>query len=149
MAIEDKESNEYKIAIVGSIVIWVIVVLYTLFVCCFWKSIKLGASIMEAASQFISQNKRIMFLPLIAYICCLPIIAWWTATTIWIYGLGEPKYNEFSFIAKIEGNQQSDAMFVYFLFGLFWLIAFIIAIQIFSTSATACMWYFTGSGNDD
>lgn len=40
-------------------------------------------------------------------------------------------------------------MFIFFLFGLFWIIAFIIAIQIFATSATACMWYFTGHGSDD
>jgi len=40
-------------------------------------------------------------------------------------------------------------MFIYFLFGLFWIVAFIIAVQVFSTSATTCMWYFTGHGSDD
>ena len=50
MVIEDKESNEYKIALGGSIIIWIVVLLYTLFICCFWSSIRLGASVMEAAS---------------------------------------------------------------------------------------------------
>jgi hypothetical protein len=40
-------------------------------------------------------------------------------------------------------------MFFYIVFGLIWVVAFIIAIQIFTTSATACMWYFTGHGSDD
>jgi hypothetical protein len=50
LVIEDKESNEYKIALGGSIVIWIIVFFYSLFICCFWSSIRLGASVMEAAS---------------------------------------------------------------------------------------------------
>ena len=50
MEIEDTSSNEYKIALAGSIIIWIIVALYTLFVCCSWSSIRLGASVMEAAS---------------------------------------------------------------------------------------------------
>lgn len=43
----------------------------------------------------------------------------------------------------------SDGMFIFFLFGLFWIVAFLIAVQIFSTSATTCLWYFTGHGSDD
>jgi hypothetical protein len=104
MVIEDKESNDYKVALGGSILIWVVVLLYTIFICCFWKSIALGASIMEAASEFITENKRIMVLPLVAYVLCLPIIAWWTATSIWIYGMGTPYFSELSFIAKIQGD---------------------------------------------
>jgi hypothetical protein len=149
MSIQDRSSNDYKIALTGAIIIWIIVILYLLFICCFWRSIRLGASIMEAASEFVTENKRIMFLPIIAYICCLPIILWFTATVIWIYGMGTPRYEELYFVAKIDGNRQTDYMFFYVLFGLFWVIAFIIAIQIFTTSATAAMWYFTGHGSDD
>lgn len=40
-------------------------------------------------------------------------------------------------------------MLIYMMFGLFWIIAWIIAVQIFSTSCTTCLWYFTGSGSDE
>lgn len=50
IAIEDKSSSEYKVSLVGAIIIWVIVLLYTVFVCCFWKAIALGASIMEVSA---------------------------------------------------------------------------------------------------
>lgn len=36
--------------------IWVITFIYTIFVCCQWNNIALGASIMEAASDFVSSN---------------------------------------------------------------------------------------------
>lgn len=34
------------------------------------------------------------------------------------------------------------------MFGMFWLVAWIIAIQIFITGAVVCMWYFSGQGSD-
>lgn len=35
-----------------------------------------------------------------------------------------------------------------FLFGLFWIIAFIVALEQFIVAATCCMWYFSGDGSD-
>ena len=35
MAIEDTTTDEYKIALTGAIIIWVIVALYLIFLCCF------------------------------------------------------------------------------------------------------------------
>jgi choline transporter-like protein 2/4/5 len=104
---------------------------------------------MEVSSQFLTANIRIVFLPAIAYILCVPVIFWWTITTVYIYGLGTPKYDEYNFVATVEGDQASDGMFIYFLFGLFWIVAFLIAIQIFATSCTTCMWYFHGQNSED
>lgn len=39
-------------------------------------------------------------------------------------------------------------MFIFFLFGLFWIVAFFIAIQIFVTCCVTCMWYFYGQDSD-
>lgn len=45
----DKNTN-YDICMYGSIVSWIIGALYLVFVCCCWKNIALGASIMECSS---------------------------------------------------------------------------------------------------
>jgi hypothetical protein len=145
---EDKNSKEYGAAVFGSILIWVIVGLYTAFICCNWSSITLGASIMETASEFVTENKAIIYLPCIAYAICLPIIIWWTASAVFIYGLGTATFKEYSFVASLEGTENSDYMFYYFIFGLFWILSYVMAFQVFATSATACMWYFTGEGSD-
>lgn len=103
---------------------------------------------MEASSEFITENKKIVLLPVVMYILCLPVIGWWTTATVFIYGMGNAKYDEFSFVASIENTSQSDYMMLYMLFGLIWIIAFLIAVQIFTTSCTTCLWYFTGHGSD-
>lgn len=128
----------------------ILTVCYMILVCCMWSAISLGASVMETASDFIGENKKVVFLPFFAYLMCLPILVWWTVTSIFIYGLGTPEFNpEGSFVCKIAASQQSEYMFWYNLFGLFWLVAFIIAVQLFVTGCTVCLWYFGGHGSDE
>jgi len=69
-----------------------------------WKAIALGAAVMETASDFIGSNKKVVFLPFFAYLFCLPIITWLTATLIYIYGLGEPTFKENSFVADVTSS---------------------------------------------
>lgn len=61
-------------------------------VCCCWKNIALGASIMEAASEFVAQNLRVVTLPIIAYIIVLPVFIIWTACATYLYSVGEPTF---------------------------------------------------------
>ena len=39
-------------------------------------------------------------------------------------------------------------MFWIFMFGFFWIVAFLIAIQQFTVAATAAIWYFTAQNSD-
>ena len=103
---------------------------------------------METASEFVVENKEIVKLPVIAYAICLPIIGWWTLTSIYLYSMGTPVFEENSFIASIDGGSGSSIMFLYHLFGLFWILSWVIAMQNFATITTTCMWYFTGEGSD-
>ena len=83
---------------------------------------------MEAASEFITENKNIVFIPALAYLFCIPVILWWTSAMIFIYSMGTPTFEEKSFVATILNTDQSNYMLWYMLFGLFWIIAFLIAI---------------------
>lgn len=147
-AMENKDGSEYAAATAGSYVIWIIVALYSCFIVCNWHNITLGANIMTVAAEFVVENQSIAYQPLYAYALCLPIIIWWTFSAVFIYSMGTPLYEEKKFIATIEGGSGSGAMFLYFVFGLFWILSWIIAMQNFSTITTTCMWYFTGEGSD-
>jgi len=48
------EKDNYNYALIGAIVSWVLAGIYLCFILCCWKNISLGASIMEAASAFVS-----------------------------------------------------------------------------------------------
>ena len=50
----EPDSNNYKMTMAGAFISWIVAVLYMVCVCCCWKNIALGASIMECASEFVS-----------------------------------------------------------------------------------------------
>lgn len=146
--VEDKESDDYKVSLAAMAVFGILTVVFMVCICCMWKAISLGAAIMETASDFIGDNKRVLVLPFLAYIFSVPIILWWVSTSIFIYGLGEPKFMENSFISNVEMSEQSTYLFLIMMFGMFWIVAWLIAIQIFVVAAVVCMWYFGGHGSD-
>jgi len=104
---------------------------------------------MEAAGDFISSNTRIALVPSFITIIILPIVAWWAVSLVFLYSIGTPKYVERDLIASMELDAKTNYFFWYFLFGLFWLIAFFIALSQFTVGATTCIWYFSGQGSDD
>jgi hypothetical protein len=103
--ISDKESDDYKVAIGATVVGGLLTLIFSICICCMWNAIALGACIMETASDFIGTNKGIVGLPFMAYLVCVPIITWWTATAVYIYGLGEPAYKENSFVAEVQMSE--------------------------------------------
>mmetsp|Transcript_26249 Transcript_26249/g.40070 ORF Transcript_26249/g.40070 Transcript_26249/m.40070 type:complete len:175 (-) Transcript_26249:786-1310(-) len=125
----DAETDDYKYAQVGAYVAWGLSVVYFFFICCCWTNISLGASIMEAASEFVSQNLRIVLLPIMAYALCIPFIVYWIVTAVFLYSIGEPVFEPNSFIANIKWSDETNYMMWYFLFALFWCVAFIICFQ--------------------
>ena len=66
---EYKGTEKEKFAWAFAICIWVLGGLYLCFLCCNWRNIRLGASILVAASMFVMDTKRIVFIPLLAYFC--------------------------------------------------------------------------------
>jgi len=56
---------------------------------CCWSNISLGASIMEAASKFVTDNIRIVLLPIVAYILSMVFFAYWAVTAVYLYGVGD------------------------------------------------------------
>lgn len=84
---------------------------------------------MEAASEFVSGNLRIVVLPIIAYIISMIFFAYWTVTAVYVYSIGTAEFKENSFIANILWDKSNRYIMWYFLFGLFWVVAFFISMQ--------------------
>ena len=140
------ESENYKYSQYGAIAAWFVAFVYLICMCCCNKNISLGASIMECASEFVSQNIRIVVLPLIAYFLSMIFMVYWVFTAVYLFSVGKPTWEADSFIAKIDRKEEFEYMGWYFLFGLFWAIAFIICTQQFMIGALSCMWYYSGQG---
>lgn len=103
---------------------------------------------MAAAGDFVSTNTRIVFVPLMAYLICIPVVLWYAATNVYLYSTGTPKYVEGQMFAMLEESQMVYTMFWLFMFGFFWIVAWVIAILQFTVAATTALWYFTGHDSD-
>jgi len=143
------QENNYNAAFAGAIGAWVIGGIYLCFIICCWKNIKLGAAIMEAASDFVTANVRVVLLPVLSYIVCVPTLCLWMFAAVYLYSIGKPEFEENSFFANIVWEDNTRYMMLFFCFGLLWVIAFIICLQQFMIAATVCQWYWSGEGGDD
>jgi len=146
---EMEYSNNYFYSFYGAIVLGVLAVVYALCICCCWNNIALGASIMETASEFVSETLRVLLIPPLAYIICMVFLTFWLYTAVHLYSIGEPEFRENQFIANIKWTDQQFYIMWYYLFGLFWVTAFFICLQQFIIASITCMWYFSGGGADD
>lgn len=87
---KDLQANNYNLCFGGAIGAWVIGFIYFCCIVCCWKNISLGASIMEAASEFVTGNLRVLWLPILAYVLCVPYLCYWIVTAVFLYSIGEP-----------------------------------------------------------
>lgn len=95
------DPTDYNFALAIVVICAILLVLYVVLVCCMWSAISLGASVMETASDYISDNRVITVMPFLAYIFCAPVTLWWVFTAVYIYGLGDPIFAEKSFVCDM------------------------------------------------
>lgn len=85
----------------GAGVIWIVSLIVIIFLCCNWRNIRLGASILQASSDFLAKNTRIIFLPLLNYMVMIPIFGAWLFFMAHLASIGTPVYVENSYIATM------------------------------------------------
>jgi hypothetical protein len=142
------ESDDKQVALVIGIISGVLTILYVCCICCLWESLKIGMAVLNVTSRFVRDNKKLALGPCCTLFCSIPIVVWWLASSVYIYSIGEVRYEEGDMLPVIEQTQAATAMFWVFLFGFIWIVVFLIAIQQFTTAVAACEWYFTGQGSD-
>ncbi len=132
----------------AAVVAGVCTLLYTCFICCMWKNIKIGAEIMGVAGQFVATQPRIMITPLVAYFCMIPIVIWFIFTSVFLYSCGWLDIQAEDMFATLQESNEAYWMFWIFLFGFFWIIAYFIAVMQFVIASVCALWYFTYQNSD-
>jgi len=142
------ESDDYKYSITGAVIGGILTLVYTIFICCQWTNIKIGAEIMGVAGEFVSTQPRIMITPLVAYFCMIPIFIWFVFTNVYLYSCGWLDIQPGDMFATLKESNNAYWMFWFFLFGFFWIIAFFIAVMQFIIASVCALWYFTYQKSD-
>jgi hypothetical protein len=124
------------------ILLWVLAVVYIIILLCCCSRIKLGIAIMQAASDFVRNTIGVFFVPLTFFVIIGVWITFWVVSAIYLYSVGEARKDPDYPITTIEWTGTTKYLFIYFIFALFWVSAFIIGCAQFIIAATACIWYF-------
>ena len=100
---------------------------------------------MSVASQFLTSNLRMVLLPVLSNAVVLSFMVWWVGCAVFLYSVGEVKYNPYSFISDVEFDDKTHYAMYYFFFVGLWVMSFIGGIQVFVVCATVAQFYFSGA----
>ncbi|CDW74451.1 UNKNOWN [Stylonychia lemnae] len=131
------------------IMLWIMCGLFLLAICCCWGAIRLAAAIMQAASDFVRNTPQIFFVPAIFFFIISSWIVFWIISAIWVFSVGTIEKRDGSPFAEMKWETTTRYVWIYHLFGLLWISAFIIACAQFIIAAVAALWYFSQGGSSD
>ena len=131
------------------ILLWILTGIYTIILLCCCSRIRLGIAIMQAASDFVRNTPSIFAVPFIFFLINAVWLVFWIFSAIWVFSVGDPVKRDGLPLADIEWNSTTRYVWIYHLFGLFWVSAFIIGCAQFIIAATTCVWYFSQGGSAD
>lgn len=132
------------------VLLWILAALFFVILCCCWSRIQLGAAIIQCASDFVANTPEIFIVPLSFFVLVGAWVVFWVISAIWVYSVGEASQSKTNpIIADMTWNTTTRYVWIYHLFGLFWISAFIIGCAQFIIAAVTCMWYFTHGGIAD
>lgn len=75
------------------------------------------------------------------------LVAVWLSGFLFIFSIGEVKYDSTSFFGTIDWSQQTKAYIGLMIFGVCWWISFILSTGIFVISSMSASWYFDPQNN--
>ena len=130
-------------------VLWGLAVVYFIILMCCCSRIRLAIAIQEAASDFVRNTMSIFTVPFIFFFIILIWIIFWVISAVYVYSVGDLVKDDTLPIANIEWNTTTRYVWIYHLFGLFWISAFIIGCSQFIIAATAAIWYFSVGADSD
>lgn len=104
---------------------------------------------MQATSDFVRRTCSIFFVPFLFFFLIGCWVVFWVISAIYVYSVGEVQRGEDYPVADIEWNTTTRYVWIYHLFGLFWISAFIIGMAQFVIAVATCTWYFSEGGVDD
>lgn len=90
-------TSDYMGTVAASVAIGLGTLLFLVIICCQWRNIQIGSSIMECSGQFLGTHLRLVFVPIFITIIILPIILWWAVTIIFLFSTGTPVFVSNSF----------------------------------------------------
>jgi hypothetical protein len=126
--------------------------LYALVVCCAFKSLKVAIAVIETAADYFSDTKRVVLVPVLFFFLTIVVFLGWIVAMICVASIGEISVEGVAYetqVKTIENPEFVGWMYFYMTFGIFWIIAFIMALNEFIIIVSAVTWYYSDKTIED
>lgn len=131
------------------ILLWILTGIYTIILLCCCSRIRLGIAIMDAASDFVRSTPQVITVPFIFFFIVGAWIVFWVVSAVYVFSVGTAVKANGLPLANIQWDNTTRYVWIYHLFGFFWISAFIIGCAQFIIAAVTCLWYFSQGGQSD
>lgn len=118
-------------------------VLFALFICCFYRSIKLAIDVVDASADFIMCTKRILFVPFAYFVFMILLVMIWFVGYMGVVSLNKISAGKYiSNIKSIEWAGDNRMYELVMFFGLVWILITINYAQNFVILYSSATYYF-------
>jgi len=134
-------------------VMWIAIVLavvYFFLVICFFRSLRVAIAIIETAADFFADTKRVVLVPIFYFFVGLVIFMVWVAAAVNVGSIGKITPQAISIQDRnVEWSDMTYYKMYFMVFGLFWILNFVIACNEFAVICAAATWYFSNKETPD
>ena len=129
---------------------WILAAIYYLVMACSFKSLRVAIAVIETAADYFSDTKRVIFVPVLFFFVGIIVFIGWVVAVICVGSIGEIEVNSVAYQSKdIEWSDATYYMMYFMVFGIVWLLAFIISLNEFVIVVSAVTWYYSDKTIED
>lgn len=123
----DPTDPTYKALEYTAYVTWALGLLLCTTACCCYNAIQVGIAVFSTTCEYVQANMHIFILPALSSMAQCIFFLIWLSAAVFIFAVGEPEPREmYPFVTEVKWDDQTKGIGLYYLFGLFWVNAFII-----------------------
>lgn len=117
---------------------------YYLMVACCFQSLKVAIAVIETAADFFADTKRVILVPVFFFFMGILVTVMWTIGIFCVSSIGTITVDDPLTQAKhIVWETPTYYMFYFMIFGLLWLLLFLLAFNDFVVIVSAVTWYYS------
>lgn len=145
---DQADNNQDTYNIVWACFCWAGAFAIFCFVCCYCKALRIAIGVLQAAADFMTDTKRIIFVPIIGFVIIGIFYALWVCVAIYIYTIGEIESSGGQG-KRVTWDDNTRGAWYYHFFGLFWINAMFDACAAFIIIVAAASWYFSHNSDSE
>jgi hypothetical protein len=136
---DDTQNTLYVIAIIFYCASGV----FLIYILCMCNRIRLAIAIMKSGTIYIKDVWQVLVVPPVMFVLTLGIYIYWVFAVVFLYATGDVEQDDEDALAEVEWDQTTRKVYYFEFFGIFWVAAFLIALEQFIIAGSVCIWYYS------